>query len=302
MYSLSTNPGHKPFYVYVYLYLYLCLDRIRHQQQDYRKQFHPFLSICPLPHITCWPSVCPSCPSCLSVCAGTKRSRSGSVCSFNKGFFFYFMQIITLIMLLSTSFASCPIRRINVVCLRQNTHVSDILSNFPLIAAVSCQKAGILCFDDCLDHFLFFPCQDLLVPTPFLLTEWLLLRFSFSAWCWYKCCWNSNCKSKYRSTVFAYVTCTYMSCLPALKQEGQSASPNLSICLACLSLYPSICVFHIFVYDVGTLPKTACVCMHMHMAAAIVEVPVCTASYLQLCCSKVPSQEKRRGKLALFYF
>lgn len=68
------------------------------------------------------------------------------------------------------------------------------------------------------------------------------------------------------------------------------------------SLYPFISVFHIFVYDVGTLPKTACVCMHMHMAAAIVEVPVCTASYLQLCCSKVPSQEKRRGKLALFYF
>lgn len=98
MYSLSTNPGHKPFYVCVYLYL--CLNRIRHQQQDYWKQFHPFLSICPLPHVTFWPSVC---SSCLSVCAGTKRSRSGSVCSFNKCFF---MQIITLIMLLSTSFPS----------------------------------------------------------------------------------------------------------------------------------------------------------------------------------------------------
>lgn len=41
-----------------------------------------------------------------------------------------------------------------------------------------------------------------------------------------------------------------------------------------VSLYSSICLFHIFVYVVGTLPKTACGCMHMHMAAAIAEVPV----------------------------
>lgn len=145
-------------------------------------------------------------------------------------FFFNFMQIITLIMLLSTSFASCLSDKTHQCGLRQNTHVSDILSNFPLIAAVSCQKAGILCFDDCLDHFLFFPCQDLLVPTPFLLTEWLLLCFSFSVWCWYKCCWNSNCKSKYRSSVFAYVTCTYMSCLPSLtgRPISQSKSIHLS--------------------------------------------------------------------------
>lgn len=84
-------------------------------------------------------------------------------------------------------------------------------------------------------------------------------------------------------------------CLHSNRKANHPVQIYPSALVACLSLYPSICVFHIFVYDVGTLPKTACVCMHMHMAAAIVEVPVCTASYLQLCCSKVPSQEKRRG-------
>lgn len=69
-----------------------------------------------------------------------------------------------------------------------------------------------------------------------------------------------------------------------------------------VSLYSSICLFHIFVYVAGTLPETARGCVHMHMAAAIVEVPGCTASYLKRCCCKVPSQEKKGGKLALFYF
>lgn len=86
----------------MYLFLYLCLGRVQHQQQDYWKQFHPFLSICPLPQVTCWPSVCPSCPS---AHASTTRIQSGSVCSFNKCFFF--MRIIMLITLLSTSFPSC---------------------------------------------------------------------------------------------------------------------------------------------------------------------------------------------------
>lgn len=91
-------------------------------------------------------------------------------------------------------------------------------------------------------------------------------------------------------------------CLHSHEKARQPVQIYPSVSVVCLSLYPSICVFHIFVYDVGTLPKTAYVCMHMHMAAAIVKVPVCTASYLQLCCSEVLSQEKRRGKLALFYF
>lgn len=237
MYSLSTNPGHKPFYVYVYLYLYLCLDRIRHQQQDYRKQFHPFLSICPLPHITCWPSVC---PSCLSVCAGTKRSRSGSVCSFNKCFFFYFMQIITLIMLLSTSFASC---------LSDKTHQCGLSKaeytrlwypvQFPIDRRCFEPESWHTLFWWLFGSFLVFSMPRSACANT-ISAVWLLLRFSFSVWCWYKCCWNSNCKSKYRSTVFAYFTCTYMSCLPALKQEGQSASPNLSICLGSLSVFVSL--------------------------------------------------------------
>lgn len=34
------------------------------------------------------------------------------------------------------------------------THISHILSNFLLIFPALCQKAGVLCFDDCLDHSL----------------------------------------------------------------------------------------------------------------------------------------------------
>lgn len=34
------------------------------------------------------------------------------------------------------------------------THISRILSNFPLISSTLCQKASILCFDDCLDRVL----------------------------------------------------------------------------------------------------------------------------------------------------
>lgn len=210
------------------VYLYLCLNRIWHQQQDYWKQFHPFLSICPLPHVT----LLALCLSVLSVyLCWPEKSRSGCVCSFNKCFF---MQIITLIMLLYTSFPSCLSDKTHQcgLSMAEYTHPwYPVQFSIDRRCSVPESWHTVLWFDDCLDHFLFFPCQDLLVPTPFLLTEWLLLRSSSSVWCLYKCCWNSNCKCKYRSTVFAYVTCTYMSCFPALTWEGpvsQSKSIHLS--------------------------------------------------------------------------
>lgn len=112
---------------------------------------------------------------------------------------------------------------------------------------------------------------------------------------------NPNIDWLYLHMLHVPTVCVPSACTHMGRPISQSKSIHLSQPFVCL-LSPSICVFHIFVYDVGTLPKTARVFMHMHMAAAIVEVPVCTASYLQLCSSKVPSQEKRKGKLALFYF
>lgn len=112
---------------------------------------------------------------------------------------------------------------------------------------------------------------------------------------------NPNIDWLYLHMLHVPTVCVPFACTHMGRPISQSKSIHLSQSFVCL-LSPSICVFRIFVYDVGTLPKTARVFMHMHMAAAIVEVPVCTASYLQLCSSKVPSQEKRKGKLALFYF
>lgn len=159
-----------------------------------------------------------------------------------------------------------------------------------------------------LDHFLFSPCQDPLVLTPFLLTQWLLLSVSSLVWLHvYTSVGETQIADANMELLFVCVTygahlyvlfiCTHMG-----RKARQPVQIYPSVSLDCLSLYFSICFFYIFVYVVGTLPKTACGCMHMHMAAAIVEVPVCTLSYLKRCCCKVPSQEKRTGKLALFYF
>lgn len=176
MYSLSTNPGHKPFYV--------CVS-VSVSQQDLTPTTGLLKAI---PSF----SVHLSSPSChlvglLSVrlvcliCGGTKKSRSGCVCSFNKCFFF--MQIITLIMLFSTSFPSCLSDKTHQcgLSMAEYTHPwYPVQFSSDRRCSVPESWHTVLCFDDCLDHFLFFPCQDLPVPTPFLLTEWLLLRFSSS--------------------------------------------------------------------------------------------------------------------------
>lgn len=82
----------------------------------------------------------------------------------------------------------------------------------------------------------------------------------------------------------------------------QSKYLHLSIVCVSSCVCPSVS-FHIFVYVVGNLPKTACVyvCMNMHMDVAIVEVPACTASFLKYCCGFVPSQEKVFKKIEPFF-
>ena len=72
--------------------------------------------------------------------------------------------------------------------------------------------------------------------------------------------------------------------------------------MVCVSTCLSICLFHISVCVVGNLPKQL-VCMNMHMDEAIIEVPVCTVSFLKYCCGFVPSQErfpKKRNEIQLF--
>lgn len=93
--------------------------------------------------------------------------------------------------------------------------------------------------------------------------------------------------------------CVCYMCPVYLHSHGKARQP-LQIDPS-VSLYSSICLFHIFVYVVGTLPKTACGCMHVHMAAAIVEVPLYTARFLKRCCFKFHPRRKRGGiSLILF--
>lgn len=126
----------------------------------------------------CWPSVCPFCLSYL----WWHEEKPVRMCLLLQQMFF-FMQIITLIMLFSTSFPSCLSDKTHQcgLSMAEYTHPwYPVQFSIDRRCSVPESWHTVLCFDDCLDHFLFFPCQDLPVPTPFLLTEWLLLRFSSS--------------------------------------------------------------------------------------------------------------------------
>lgn len=150
MYSLSTNPGHEPCYVCVSV-------SVSVSWQD-STPTTGLLKVIPSFSVYLSSQSCHLLAFCLSflfVCLCWHREAGQDL--FTPSINVFLIQIITLIMLLSTSFPPfCSIRCIKVVCRWQNTHVPDILSNFSLISAAPCQKAGILCFDDCLDHFLFF--------------------------------------------------------------------------------------------------------------------------------------------------
>lgn len=128
---------------------YLCLY-LPQQDPTPKAGLHKAIpAFCPLSHVTCWPlrpSVRPSVSLSVCLCAGTERRGPRSVCFSDK---YFSTQIITLIALLSTSFPSClSMRPVKVGFQRQNPGSPHILSNFPLIFAVPCQRAGTLCFDD----------------------------------------------------------------------------------------------------------------------------------------------------------
>lgn len=151
--------------------------------------FFPLLCPFPLlPHV-------PDCCLCifdfvsLSLCADMEEVWSSglhraSECCLNKHFYTFNENSVSVYLSLSSTYCFLFNTQLLPIFFQSNKkrqrglsigkrHISHVVSNFQLIFSALCQKAGILCFDDCLDRSFmpFFFCQILLVPTLFVLTE-----------------------------------------------------------------------------------------------------------------------------------